>query len=417
MIYLKKIFSGFLENFIDILLDMAPYLLLGFFIAGLLHVIFPSNFIYRFFGKSKLGSSINAALLGVPLPLCSCGVIPTGLSLYKNGASKGSTLSFLISTPQTGVDSILVTYSLLGLPFAIIRPIVAFFTGIFGGYITNVLEPYTPTQDTDNEKNNTQKTLLQKVLNIFKYGFLEFMQDIAKWLAIGLILAATISAIIPDNFFNSEKVPFILQMIIMLIVSIPLYICATASVPLAAVLILKGLSPGAALVLLMAGPATNAATITLIGKVMGKKTLLIYLSTIILGSFIFGFIIDYILPAKWFYINSNIGSHNHILPYWLQISSGILLILLMIYNLAKKYFIKKTKTNNNMSANKIEVKGMSCNHCKNNVETNLKKLDFVKNVNIDLQQNKVEIEGENINYKIIEDTINGLGYEYVGKCD
>ncbi len=416
MLQILNMLYSFWQNFIYILLEMSPYLMIGFFIAGLLHVFIPSNIIFQFFGKNKFGSSLNAALVGVPLPLCSCGVLPTGLSLYKNGASKGSTLSFLISTPQTGIDSILVTYSLLGLPFAIIRPIAAFITGVFGGYIGNIAEPMQTNTQSEQKTESKHKTILQKIIAVFKYGFLDFMQDIAKWLFFGLILAATISAIIPNNFFETYNIPFLWQMLMMLALSIPLYICATASIPLATVLILKGLSPGAALILLMAGPATNMATITLIAKVMGKKSLLIYLSSIIAGAFIFASIINYLLPNKWFIIDANIEAHAHTSAFWIQITSGIILMCLIFYNLAKKCLFNNDttiKSTKNMNIKTFEVKGMSCNHCKNNVERNLKKLDFVNEVHINLQKNEVQIEGDNIDEKVSADTINGLGYKFV----
>ena len=153
MEFLSKYFIAL----VDLFNQMAPYLLIGFFLAGVLHVYLPKDKISKYLGKDNIVSVINAALIGIPLPLCSCGVIPTGISFYKNGASKGSSVSFLISTPQTGVDSILVTYSLLGLPYAIIRPIAALITGIFGGGITNALNHKTKEAVTE-EINNKQES-------------------------------------------------------------------------------------------------------------------------------------------------------------------------------------------------------------------------------------------------------------------
>lgn len=418
---MKSIVIDFGFEFLNILGEMAPYLILGFFIAGLLHAFIPVSTIQKYFGGNKFSSSINASLFGVPLPLCSCGVIPTGMSLYKNGASKGSTVSFLISTPQTGVDSILVTYSLLGLPFAIIRPIIAFITGVFGGVFTNTFDK-TNNEATvvDSSANRQSQTLYEKFVSIFKYGFVEFLQDISKWLIIGLVLAAVISALIPDDFITGLGLSPMMQMAIMLLVSIPLYICATASVPLAAVLMLKGLSPGAALVLLMAGPATNAATITMIGNVLGKKSLFTYLITIITGALIFGIIIDYLLPISWFHIlnTSHLGHNHEMMPNWLKISSGILLTLLIINGYLLKYR-SKLKVKNTvikddiMGLKVVKVEGMTCNHCKANVENNLAKLDFIKDVKIDLATGLVELEGDEINLEKVKDVVNGLGYKYV----
>ena len=250
---------------------MAPYLILGFLIAGILKVLVPANIMTKYLGKSNTSSVINASLFGIPLPLCSCGVLPTGISLYKNGASKGSSVSFLISTPQTGVDSILVTWSMLGLPLAIIRPITAFFTGVAGGILTNKFDSTRLSIKT--EVNQEKKSKGSSLREIFRYAFIEMVDDIAKWLVIGLLIAAFITVAVPDEFFNEFNITGLTGMVLILVVSIPLYICATASVPIAAVLLLKGLSPGAILVFLMAGPATNAATITVIGKNLGKKHL------------------------------------------------------------------------------------------------------------------------------------------------
>ena len=414
------ILLAFGQDFINILGEMAPYLLLGFFIAGVLHAIFPTKTIQKYFGGNKLKSAVNASIFGIPLPLCSCGVIPTGMSLYKNGASKGSTVSFLISTPQTGVDSILVTYSLLGLPFAIIRPIIAFITGILGGIFTSSIDKGAPKQEASkNTVNEKQLTPGQKIVGIFKYGFVEFLQDISKWLIIGLVLAALISAAIPDDFVSGLGLPIILQMLIVLAISIPLYICATASVPLAAVLILKGISPGAALVLLMAGPATNAATITMIANVMGRKALMGYLISIISGALISGLIIDFLLPGSWFQIidGAHLGHHHDSLSGWIKYGSGILLVLLIINGYIQKYLQKlkvknATIKNDVMGIQKIKVEGMTCNHCTANVENNLKKLDFINEAKADLSTGIVELDAEIMDLNQIKETVNGLGYKY-----
>ena len=293
--------------------EIAPYLLFGFLFAGLLRVYFPQRLLNKYMGKSSAAAAVNASLLGIPMPLCSCGVIPTGISLFRNGASRGSTNSFLISTPQTGVDSILVTYSMLGLPFAIIRPIVALVTGVSGGLLTNwfvkdkASKPLEGDLFTTTQSKTTKANKFSLMLN---YAFITFLQDIMKWLIIGLLLAALVAVLIPDAFFERYIGNSFLEMLVILIASIPLYVCATASVPLAAVLLLKGLSPGAVLVFLMAGPATNAATMTVLWKTLGQKTTLIYLATIIGGALLFGLLINQ-LPALWFAIAGHGGAHEH----------------------------------------------------------------------------------------------------------
>jgi uncharacterized membrane protein YraQ (UPF0718 family)/copper chaperone CopZ len=413
----KEFIISFLKDFVAILSEMSPYLLLGFFFAGLLYAFIPKQRIEKYFSGTPLKSSVLASIFGIPLPLCSCGVIPTGTAFYKNGASKGGTVSFLISTPQTGVDSILATFSLMGLPFAIIRPLAALITGITGGLITSSITKKDTDNRTFEQEDEKHKSFSQKVSDVFRYGFVDFIQDISKWLVIGLVLAAIISALIPDEFFELLNMPPIVQMLMILAVSIPLYICATGSIPLAAVLILKGISPGAAFVLLMAGPATNAATITMIGKVLGKKSLFAYLGTITLGALSFGLLIDYVLPMEWFtqITNQHLG-HNHgeHLTWW-QISSGILLMLLIINGYIQKNLkTKKLNTQINIDTMKtqtIKVDGMTCNHCKANVESNLEKLAFVDTAKVNLAAKTVTIEGDNLEIETAKETIASLGYK------
>ena len=233
--------SGVGKELFVILTEMAPYLMLGFFFAGLLHLLFPKKRVRKYMGQNNFRSIFNAAMLGVPLPLCSCGVIPTGISFYKHGASKASTVSFLISTPQTGVDSIFVTYSMLGLPFAVIRPIVAFVTGLFGGMVTRKVDPETNDKNLQKNENGDElpEGFLPRIKEMFRYSFIEFLQDISNWLIIGLLIAAIISVFVPNDFFADRIPNDFIGMLVILIISIPVYICATASVPVAAVLMLK----------------------------------------------------------------------------------------------------------------------------------------------------------------------------------
>lgn len=410
--------TQFFKDFIAILSEMAPYLLLGFFFAGLLYAFIPKRKIENYFSGRPLRSSVLASLFGIPLPLCSCGVIPTGAALYKNGASKGGTVSFLISTPQTGVDSILATFSLMGLPFAIVRPLAALVTGITGGLVTSLVTKNEINDRPVTEQEEKKKSLSRKISDVFHYGFVDFIQDISKWLVIGLVLAATISVLIPDDFFELINMPPVLQMLLILVVSVPLYICATGSIPLAAVLILKGISPGAAFVLLMAGPATNAATITMIAKVLGSRSLLSYLSVIVAGALGTALLIDYLLPSHWFtqIVDQHAGhAHAGHLAWW-QIASAAALSIMIIngyiqrYRKSKKNTASITKNNTSMEIKTIKVEGMTCNHCKSNVENNLKKLGSVKDARVDLLEKTVTIEGDDIEEEEARQMISELGY-------
>ena len=427
---------------------MSPYLLLGFLFAGILKVAIPQKFIDKYMGQKNGKSVLNAALLGIPMPLCSCGVIPTGISFYKSGASKGSSVSFLISTPQTGVDSILVTYSLLGLPFAIIRPIIALVTGYVGGMLANRydkkdngLEKNNPIEtascdtncatdsdqdcgcgDTCETKTDTKHS---KIYSMFKYAFVDFLQDISKWLVIGLLLAALISVALPDDFFSNYVGNDLIGMLIILIASVPLYICATSSVPVAAVLLMKGVSPGAALVFLMAGPATNAATITVLNKVLGRKTTFAYLISIIMGALVFGLLIDYSLPREWFTLkglHSHMGAHegHFSLPLWLQWGSSISLTLLIINGYIQKMLLKRknlssTETKEETENYLVSVLGMSCNHCKNSVEKHIGALKNIDLAEVNLEQKRLHISGKKIKLETIQRELESLGFEYGGE--
>lgn len=414
--------TSFLEELVFLTEEMAPYLLLGFLVAGMLKVWFPDQHVRKYLGKPGFKSSFYAALAGVPMPLCSCGVIPTGISLYKNGASKGATSSFLISTPQTGVDSILATYSLLGLPFAIIRPFVALVTGIFGGMLSTWLDRSQHDPALAGRHNLAVETIQPggQFRRIFSYGFGELVDDIAKWLVIGLLLAAAMSVLIPESFFTQYVGNPLFEMGLVLLASVPLYLCATGSIPLAAVLLMKGLSPGAALVLLMAGPATNIATMTVIGKAMGSRSLLWYMVSIIFGALAFGFLINWLVPAGWFDL-SHVHHHDHgFLPGWLKTGSAILISFLILRTFVMKWLRRRTTKKqikvHKMQANNqiiVRIDGMTCHHCQKSVEVNLQKLKGVEEVRVQLETGTAEISGQ-VSPDEVKKTVEELGYTYVG---
>jgi uncharacterized membrane protein YraQ (UPF0718 family) len=278
--FLKSIALGFW----DTALEMSPYLLFGFIVAGLLSVLLPQQRVERHLGGSGVWPVIKASLFGVPLPLCSCSVIPVTMSLYKHKASKAASVSFLLSTPQTGVDSILVTYSLLGPLFAVFRPVAAFVTGVVGGTLVNFFDRSSAVVDNNHQDCKDEcchsAAKAGKLWSAFRYAFVTLPRDIASPLLLGLVIAAFISALVPNDFFAEKLPPGFPSMLVMMLLGIPVYVCATASVPIAAAMMLKGLDPGAAFVFLVTGPATNAAGIVTIWKILGRKTALIYLLTV-----------------------------------------------------------------------------------------------------------------------------------------
>ena len=329
-----------LQAVMGIVNEMSPYLLLGFLLAGIMHAFIPDGWFTKYLSGNTMRSVVNAAIFGIPLPLCSCGVIPTAMSLRREGASKGAVVSFLIATPQTGVESIFATYSLMGLPFAVVRPLAALFTAVMGGAFVTMGEKGEPTGSLHREAYGDasrdgsephRQTFWNRCAEALKFGFVEMMEDIGKWLVVGLIVAGLITALVPDEFFAVFKDNTALSMLLVLCVSVPMYICATGSIPIAVALMMKGLTPGAALVMLMAGPACNVASILVINKVLGKKTLVLYLIAIICGSILFGVVIDQLLPREWFTAHL-MDTHAccHDAAGWFEwICTGVLILLLL----------------------------------------------------------------------------------------
>jgi uncharacterized membrane protein YraQ (UPF0718 family)/copper chaperone CopZ len=403
----------YITPLIDLLNEMTPYLLLGFLVAGILKEFVPRRIYADKLSGNNFRSVLWAALLGIPLPLCSCGVIPTAASLRREGASRGATVSFLISTPQTGVDSILATASVLGIPFAICRPLVALITALAGGSAVNIW-----ANDAENGCSTTcsaqknEKSFMRKCIDTLRYGFIDMLQDIGKWIVIGLIIAAIITIAVPEDFFTGLSKYPLLNMLVILLFSAPMYLCATGSIPIAAALMLKGLSPGAALVLLVAGPATNMAAMLVINKILGRRTLLIYLLSIIVGAVAFGLAIDYLLPNEWFNaaVNNAYCSHCHVdgTPWW-QTASSIIFVILLIAAFILRF--KKGKSGSMQKS--FRINGMMCNHCKANVEKALANIKGVTAVRVELAEGRAFIDGENFSAKEIIDTIRELGYEYI----
>lgn len=402
----------FLYSLINMMAEMAPYLLFGFLVAGVLYAFVPGKFYRNHLSRPGAWAVIKAALIGVPLPLCSCGVLPTAVSLRRNGASRGASTSFLIATPQTGVDSIFATYSLLGLAFAIIRPVAALVTAFVGGMLVNREDKACRVGedvDVDTIDAPASDTFWGKVRDALRYGFVEMVQNIGKWLVIGLVIAAAITVFVPDGFFTFFAEYPILAMLAVVIVAVPMYVCSTGSIPIALSLMLKGLSPGAAFVLLMAGPAANFASIIIVGKSLGKRAAAIYLGTIVIGAIAIGLCIDYLMPASWF-PTPEVAAHAHC---HLQVGlfpgiCSVLLVGLLIYALIKKYIPSKPqKMDNDQTI--ITVKGMTCAHCKAMVEKNIAKLPGVTSVTADLATGRTAIQG-NPDPAAVAEVISDLGF-------
>ena len=387
----------------DILTKMAPFLILGFFIAGILSTIISPSTIEKHLSGKGILPIIKASIFGIPLPLCSCGVIPVATSLFRKGANRSSTTSFLVSTPQTGVDSMILSYAFFGPVFMMIRPIAALVAGIFSGLLTEIINPGV-SNDKSVCENHKNKKSINKLMQIFHYAFITLPQDIAKPLITGIFLASLIGIFVPSDYFVGTFSSGMIEMLVVLIISIPLYVCATASIPIAAVLMVKGMSAGAAFVFLMAGPATNMATITTIWSTLGKKSTFIYLFSVSLIAIITG-----ILMNTLFIFNSIEASHYHNHVYSILDHAITIFFIIIIVNALFNFYPKQhSNINYNLV---IDIKGMTCSHCQESVSNAIYSNVNVNDAVVDLSKSKAYINGTKLDSKKIIDSIKSAGYE------
>ena len=404
------------NGFWAVLGQMAPYLLFGFLVAGLLSVLISQRVVERHLGGRGVWPVIKAAILGVPLPLCSCGVIPVSASLKRHGATRGATTSFLLSTPQTGVDSIMVTFSLLGPVFAVFRPIAALLTGIVGGTLVNIFDRSGNAQDVSSELRDEACCTGEKrhsgIVRALHYGFVTLVRDIAKPLLAGLLVAGVISAFVPEDFFTETLGTGITAMLVMMALGIPIYVCATASVPIAAALMLKGVSPGAALVFLIAGPATNAATITTVWKVMGKRTAVIYLGTVAAAALGWGLLLDQVYALLGASAAPLMDEHVHsVLP---AVVNGVAAVVLLGV-IAAALIPRPKRTSREAgpeAAERIEfgITGMTCSHCAQTVRRALAECQNVHSAEVDLRTAKAVVTGTGLDPTALRRAVEAIGY-------
>ncbi len=407
---------GLLNEIWILFVEMAPYLLLGFLVAGLLNLFLTREQVAKHLSERRFSSIWKASLLGIPLPLCSCGVIPVAAHLDKQGANRGATLSFLISTPTTGVDSILATYGLLGPLLTIARPVAALVNGLLTGSLAifwdkekgadGITQPQQSPSCAipENSSPEASKNLIEKLKSAINYGFVELLEDVSKWLVIGIIAGGMISFLIPTSFVENYLGNPLMSYSLMLLIGIPMYVCATGSIPIAAALILKGMSPGAGFVFLFAGPATNTATLSFVGGKLGKKHLILYLTTILLCSVAFGALIDYVWISAGQDL-SLISGAMEMLPEWLKIASALLLLALMLRPFVMR-FISKPVSDEGLH---FEVPDMNCEHCKKTITGALQQVDGVQNVNVMLSLRLVQVVG-NAERNELENAIRNAGY-------
>lgn len=366
---METLASRFFNTFLDLYLDTAIWLLAGLALAAVLKGAMPTRLVQRWLGGNGAGSVVRGALIGAPLPLCSCGVLPAAIGLHRAGASRPSTVSFLIATPETGVDSIAVSYALLGPVMAVIRPLAAILSAIATGLLVlAAAQGRTPTTQPEQAPHTTNACSSRSAtpccsasktsagdgcspppastgccgsgdscdaaqsgangrLLRFYAALIDLLDDIKVWLLFGLVLAALFGTFVEpaalSDYGNS-----IWAMLILLLVSLPLYICATASTPIAAVMLGAGISPGAVLVFMLVGPATNIASIGLLIREFGVRTVMLYLGGIAVTAILIGLGVNQLFSVDSLSLpTAGPDSHETL---WLQGSAAVVLTLLAI---------------------------------------------------------------------------------------
>lgn len=387
----------------NVTLELAPWLLLGMAVAGLLHALVPAHLIRRQL-RGRAGV-LKAVALGVPLPLCSCGVIPAGLGLKKDGASDGASVGFLIATPQTGVDSILVSASFLGWPFALFKVGAALVTGLVGGWLTDAVGGHGEAEVEVAPAAEAESGGFRGAVD----HSMDILSGIWRWIVFGVIVSAALTVYVPAGSLASfAAIGALGTALAVLAVSVPMYVCATASVPIAAALVAGGMPTGAALIFLMAGPATNVATIGAIYRGLGGRILAVYLATIIIGSAAFGLAFDFLLEAG---PTAGMAHHEHV-TWWSVASAAILLVLLAGFALRDGRRFVKGRLARRAHGPRIEVgvSGMNCKNCVAKLTGALESQEGVDSVLVDLERGRAVVRGD-VDLLRVQETVRAAGFQ------
>ncbi len=412
--------QSFLHNFWMITLELAPWLLLGAAIAGLLHVLLPKSFVRRHLGRGGVSDVLRAVLFGIPMPLCSCGVIPAAVGLHKHGASKGASTGFLISTPQTGVDSIAVSGAFLGWPFAIFKILAAFIMGLIGGVAVNWTDPNKQNgrrpdeefAETEDESNENKPPIIRE---FWDFSVEELIGGIWKWLLAGIAISAAITTVLaPGELADATWAQGFSGMFVMLIIALPLYVCATGSVPIAAALVAGGMPTGAALVFLMAGPASNVATLGAVLGTFGKRVTAIYLAVVAIGSILLGWLFDILFGDT---LTTAFEEQHQMGP--IATIAAVALLALMVKFAWTELRNALPISNNHDSQQHLcfEITGMSCQACANRVRNAVMKINGVQSVEINLDTDTAIVTGGNLDSAIIGTAVEQAGYKATSLSD
>ncbi len=403
--------AEFFTQIWGVLLELSPALLLGTLIAGLLHVLLPAGLISKHLSGSTYRDVLRASLFGVPMPLCSCGVIPTAIGLRKQGASPGAVTGFLISTPQTGVDSILVSATFLGWPFALFKVLAAFVTGMIGGILVNLTESPAGNGESDRPGATTAGKVPKTPAEVIRYGIFELLGSIDIWIVLGVAVSALITIAIPEGYLaGTAWTGGIWAMLLVLVISLPLYVCTTGSVPIAAALIAAGIPAGAALVFLMAGPATNVATLGAVYRSLGKRVLAIYLGTVAVMSIVLGLAFDWVLGSRVAAVRLHGGGGSP-----LQVISALAVAGILVFLLGRRFIARikgplqpRPQTGEELV---LPIRGMTCQHCVTTVRNALEALPGVESAEPDLPAKLVRVRGENLDREELARAVRQAGYQ------
>lgn len=442
---------NFIETFFTLFIDMGYYLMIGITLAGILNLFLKKEFIAKHLGGSSLFSSIKACIFGVPLPLCSCAVIPTSIYLKDSGASDSTTVAFLISTPQTGVDSIIATYGMMGFTFAWFRPVAAFLSGVIGGLFVGIFgnnkkkKDLTKANDTMQPESNScacngacdndmmpkqnccidkepkaqeHVNLKDKIKSVLRYSYIETISEISVHFIIGLFIAALITILLPPELIADLNLGSgIITMLLMILIGLPMYICSSASIPIALTLMAKGISPGAAFVFLFMGPFTNAASLSILVKKLGKKIVALYVFIAVISAIGFGYLLDFLVSRfdlsiiKEISIN-NINSTSGII----KLTIAVIFFALLVYSLITKFaaFYRKMRTKKMFTGNYTlyRIEGMTCGHCSSHVQAALLKDEDIKKAKVDHEKGIAKVWG-NASEKTIIDIVDKAGYKVI----
>ncbi|MBL4821412.1 MAG: SO_0444 family Cu/Zn efflux transporter [Gammaproteobacteria bacterium] len=355
-----------LNNFWNLVIESAPWLLVGYLLAGLIKQVIPSSWVEKQLAEPGIMSVVKGAFIGAPLPLCSCGVIPTALAIRKSGASKGATASFMVATPETGVDSISYSYAILGPVFAVVRPVAALISAIVAGLLVRVMDPddnavveqkACSSGCSSKEVEPADLPMKEKLVSAVQYGYGRMISDTAKWLTIGLLAATVITTYVPPSFFLQWG-DGLLAMIVMVVVGLPMYICATASTPVAAGLLFAGVSPGAALVFMLTGPATNIATMGVIREQLGNRSLLAYMIGVIVTAIVCGLLFNQLFAVFGWSLQLDMMTYGETWSLWRQLAAVLLTVLVLrvfLQPLMTKLISRKDLNNNEINNETVDT--------------------------------------------------------------